>query len=122
MTLSYTELRRRTKERDRSLRDKVMSLDEAAALVPDGAAPLPLLQSVAKADIAQPLDADLTKVNPGHAVLRMSLVITTAPATDPSGATIAPGTELSPQDVDVPVQILPRLGLPTPGDRIDFGP
>ena len=38
MTLSYTELRRRTKERDRSLRDKVMSLDEAAALVPDGAA------------------------------------------------------------------------------------
>ncbi len=37
MTLSYTDLRRRTKERDRSLRDKVMSLDEAAALVPDGA-------------------------------------------------------------------------------------
>jgi len=37
LTLSYTELRRRTKERDRSLRDKVMSLDEAAALVPDGA-------------------------------------------------------------------------------------
>ena len=58
---------------------------------------------------------------PGHAVLRMSLVITTAPATDPSGAQIAPGTELSPQDVDVPVQILPKLGLPTPGERIDFG-
>ncbi len=37
MTLSYTDLRRRTKERDRSLRDKVISLDEAAALVPDGA-------------------------------------------------------------------------------------
>ncbi len=37
MTLSYTELRRRTTERDRSLRDKVMSFDEAAALVPDGA-------------------------------------------------------------------------------------
>ena len=58
---------------------------------------------------------------PGHAVLRMSLVITTAPATDPSGAQIAPGTQLSPQDVDVPVQILPKLGLPTPGERIDFG-
>ena len=35
--LSYTDLRRRTKERDRSLREKVMSLDEAVALVPDGA-------------------------------------------------------------------------------------
>jgi hypothetical protein len=93
----------------------------SAALVPDGAAPIPLLQSVAKEDIAKPVDADLTKVNPGRAVLRMSLVITTAPATDPSGAQIAPGTQLSPQDVDVPVQILPKLGLPTPGQRIDFG-
>jgi hypothetical protein len=93
----------------------------SAALMPDGAAPIPLLASVGKEDITQPVDADLTKVNPGHAVLRMSLVITTAPATDPSGAQIAPGTELSPQDVDVPVQILPKLGLPTPGERIDFG-
>ena len=93
----------------------------SAALVPDGAAPIPLLESVAKADIANPVDADLTKVNPGQAKLRMSLVITTAPATDPSGAQIAPGTQLSPQDVDVPVQILPKLGLPMPGERIDFG-
>jgi glutaconate CoA-transferase, subunit A len=37
LTLAYRELRRRTAERDRSLRDKVMSLEEAAALVPDGA-------------------------------------------------------------------------------------
>ena len=37
MTLGYGELRRRTQERDRSLREKVMSLKEAAALVPDGA-------------------------------------------------------------------------------------
>jgi glutaconate CoA-transferase, subunit A len=37
LTLGYTELCRRTRERDRSLRDKVMSLEEAAALVPDGA-------------------------------------------------------------------------------------
>jgi hypothetical protein len=93
----------------------------SATLVPDGAAPIPLLQSVAKDDIAEPVDADLTNVNPGHAMLRMSLVITTAPATNPSGAQIAPGTQLSPQDVDVPVQILPKLGLPTPGERIDFG-
>jgi glutaconate CoA-transferase subunit A len=37
LTLGYGELRRRTQERDRSLREKVMSLEEAAALVPDGA-------------------------------------------------------------------------------------
>lgn len=37
MTLGYNELCRRTQERDRSLREKVMSLEEAAALVPDGA-------------------------------------------------------------------------------------
>jgi glutaconate CoA-transferase subunit A len=33
---SYLELRARTKRRDRSLREKVMSLEEAAALVKDG--------------------------------------------------------------------------------------
>jgi glutaconate CoA-transferase, subunit A len=35
--LAYDELRHRTAERDRSLREKVMSLDEAAELIPDGA-------------------------------------------------------------------------------------
>ena len=33
----YDELCRRTRQRDRSLREKVISLEEAAALVPDGA-------------------------------------------------------------------------------------
>src|SRR5215831_4132225 len=37
LTPDYAELRRRTQERDRSLREKVMSLEEAAALVSDGA-------------------------------------------------------------------------------------
>ena len=37
MTSDYEELCRRTRERDRSLREKVVSLEEAAALVPDGA-------------------------------------------------------------------------------------
>jgi glutaconate CoA-transferase subunit A len=37
LTPGHDELRRRTQERDRGLRDKVMSLEEAAALVPDGA-------------------------------------------------------------------------------------
>jgi glutaconate CoA-transferase subunit A len=37
LTPDYDELCRRTRERDRSLREKVVSLEEAAALVPDGA-------------------------------------------------------------------------------------
>jgi len=36
VTLAYFELRRRTKERDRSLREKVVSLEEAASFVNDG--------------------------------------------------------------------------------------
>jgi len=37
VTLAFEELHRRTRERDRSLREKVMSLEAAAALVTDGA-------------------------------------------------------------------------------------
>ena len=37
MTLAFEELHSRTRERYRSLREKVMSLEAAAALVPDGA-------------------------------------------------------------------------------------
>jgi hypothetical protein len=93
----------------------------SAALVPDGAPPIPVLVSAHKPDIGKPVDVDLTTVQPGHAVLRMELAITTAAATDPAGNQIAPGTPLSPQGVELPIQILPRLGLPTPGRRIDFG-
>lgn len=100
--------------------DLAGSATMSASLGPDGAAPIPLLTAAGKDDIAKPVDADLTKVAPGHATLRMSLVITTADTTDLNGGPIA-GTQLSPQEVDVPVQILPKVGLPTPGERIDFG-
>lgn len=92
----------------------------SASLVPDGAAPIPLLTAAGKDDIAKPVDADLTKVEPGHATLRMSLVVTTASTTDLTGGPVE-GTSLSPQEVDVPIQIQPKVGLPTPGQRIDFG-
>jgi hypothetical protein len=100
--------------------DLAGSATMSASLGPDGAAPIPLLTAAGKDEIAKPVDADLTKVNPGHALLRMSLVITTAPTTDQNGGPIA-GTQLSPQEVEVPIQVLPKLGLPTPGGRIDFG-
>jgi hypothetical protein len=87
----------------------------SAVLEMGGAAPVKLLDSVPKDAIARPLDLDLTEAKPGPATLRMSLVITTAATPN------APGTTLSPQYVDVPVQILPKVGLPAPGQRIDFG-
>lgn len=93
----------------------------SAVLEPDGAQPIPLLMSVPKGEIGKPVDADLTAVKPGHATLRMSLIITTAAATDRNGAQIAPGTTLSPQDVAMSIQILPKVGLPAPAGRIDFG-
>jgi glutaconate CoA-transferase subunit A len=37
LTVPHAELRRRTRARDKSLRDKVVSLEAAAALIPDGA-------------------------------------------------------------------------------------
>ena len=94
--------------------------DMSAALVADGGAPIPLLESVAKADIAKPVDADLTEVNPGRAELRMSLVITTAPATDPSGAQIAPGTRCHPRTSKSRADPA-QAGLAGAGERIDFG-
>lgn len=93
----------------------------SASLVAGGTAPVPVLVSVPKGSIGNPVDVDLTKVKPGPATLRMSLVITTAPAVGPQGAQIAPGSTLSPQQVELPVQILPKIGLPAPGQRIDFG-
>ena len=36
MVLNYLEVRKRTQDRDKSLREKVMSLEEAAKFVSDG--------------------------------------------------------------------------------------
>jgi hypothetical protein len=93
----------------------------SATLAVEGAAPVKLVDSVPKDAIGKPVDVDLTKVKPGPATVRMSLVITTAPAPDPHGGPPIPGTTLSPQQVDKPVQILPKVGLPAPSQRIDFG-
>jgi hypothetical protein len=93
--------------------DAQMSVVVAGA----GAAPVKVLDSVSKADIGKPVDVDLSNLKPGPATVRMSLVITTAPPPGRAGQ----GTTLSPQHVDKPVQILPKLGLPAPGERIEFG-
>lgn len=92
----------------------------SAELVADGVAPVEILSSTTKDHISSPVDVDLTDVEPGSVTVRMSLVITTADAVDPHGQPIA-GTELSPQQVELPVQVLPKAGLPVPADGVDFG-
>lgn len=87
----------------------------SAALQSGDTAPVQVLNSVPKDAISKVVGVDLSNVRPGPATLRMSLVITTAPAPN------ALGTTLSPQQVEMPVQILPKVGLPAPGSRIDFG-
>ncbi len=93
----------------------------SVSVAADGAPPVIVLNAVPKDVIAKPVDIDLSGLRPGPAKVKMSLVITTAPALDPAGVQIAPGTQLTPQQVDKPIQLLPKLGLPVPGEQIDFG-
>ncbi|OOK63749.1 hypothetical protein BZL30_9391 [Mycobacterium kansasii] len=84
----------------------------SAVLEPDGAQPIPLLVSVPKTDIGKPVNADLTTVKPGHATLRMSLTITTAAATDRSGAQIAPEPRSRPKTSRCRSRFCPSWGYP----------
>lgn len=104
-----------------SPKDLAGTAEMTVQLVPEGAEPIVLMDATPKENIAVPVSVDLSKVAPGRATLKMSLGITTAPAMDPAGVQIAPGTKLSQQTRDLPVQIQPKVGLPTIGDRIDFG-
>lgn len=80
-----------------------------------------LASGVSKDAIGEPIELDLTNVAPGEATLRLVLEVTTADATDESGSVIAPGTDLTPQYVDVPLNLAPPIGYPTVPGRIDFG-
>ena len=76
---------------------------------------------VAKAGMASTFSVALTGVPPGPATMRLSLSVTTAavPASGNSGSA-TPGTELAPQVVDVPVQVLPPLNFPTAKGPVTF--
>ena len=80
-----------------------------------------LASGVSKDAIGEPIELDLRNVAPGEATLRLVLEVTTADATDESGSVIAPGTDLTPQYVDVPMTLAPPVGYPTVPGRIDFG-
>jgi len=81
----------------------------------------PLASRISKDRIDAPIELDLTNIAPGEATLRLALEVTTADATDKWGTLIAPGTDLAPQFVDVPLTIAPPIGYPTLPNRIDLG-
>ncbi|MGC5162979.1 vWA domain-containing protein [Rhodococcus sp. DT1] len=80
-----------------------------------------LASGIPKSAIAAPVELDFTTVAPGEATLRLVLEVTTADATNSWGGTIAPGTDLAPQYVDVPITVAPPIGYPTLPNRIDLG-
>lgn len=80
----------------------------------------PLATGLTKAQIGQPFALDLTKAPVGPASVRLELHVTTAAATAGDG-TAVPGTELTPQRVDVPVTLAPPPDFPTVGSHVDFG-
>lgn len=71
--------------------------------------------------LRNPASFDLHGVSPGPATLRLTLDLTTAPATRPKDGTTVPGTALVPQEVDIPLKIETPSGFPKLGGRIDFG-
>jgi len=80
-----------------------------------------LASGVSKDAIGEPIELDLRNVAPGEATLRLVLEVTTADAIDEWGSVVAPGTDLTPQYVDVPLTLAPPIGYPAVPSRIDFG-
>jgi len=70
--------------------------------------------------IGDSVELDLSEVPAGSSILRLTLNVTTADATRADGG-VEPGTELTPQSVDIPLQIAPPIGYPSVPARIDFG-
>lgn len=92
----------------------------SASLVDSAGTEHPIVSALPKDQITAPHTVELADVPPGAATLHLSLDITTADATDSSGAPV-PGTRLTPQRVDLPVSIAAPAGYPTAGQLIDFG-
>ncbi|SDS76211.1 VWA domain-containing protein [Microlunatus soli] len=77
-------------------------------------------QNLSADRLSKPFTVDLRKLDPGRATLQLRLAVTTAGTTDSRGKKIA-GTELAPQQANIPVTISPPLGYPQLGQVADFG-
>lgn len=92
----------------------------SAVLVDAKGADHPIASDLTNNQVAIPQVVDLSAVPPGSAILRLTLGITTADAHEANGV-VVPGTKLTPQRVDLPVNVAPPAGYPTVDGRIDFG-
>ncbi|KRB75810.1 hypothetical protein ASE01_12165 [Nocardioides sp. Root190] len=92
----------------------------SAVLEVRGAEPIVVTDGIEGAAIGQPQQIDLDDVPIGDAVLRITLDLTTKSATDSDGRAV-PGTELEPQSVDVPVQILAPADYPRVSTALRLG-
>ncbi len=80
---------------------------------------VPIGKGIDKGALGTPLKADLTKLQPGEASLRLTLNVTTASWA--SGSSTIPGTTLEPQSRDYPITILPPASYPQLQPEVDFG-
>jgi len=86
---------------------------------PDGQT-VEVAKGLDKNGIAQPVTLDLTKTPAGAATLVLKLSITTADAKNSKGQ-VVPGTQLQPQTVRIPLQVVAPAGFPTLGQQVNFG-
>ncbi len=92
----------------------------SAVLVDAKGAEHTIASDLTNGQLAPPQVVDLSVVPPGSAILRLTLGITTADAHETNGV-VVPGTKLTPQRVDLPVNVAPPAGYPTVEGRVDFG-
>ncbi|WP_146197138.1 VWA domain-containing protein [Serinibacter arcticus] len=91
----------------------------ARLVAPDGSETV-VLENASPDQLGQPLDLDLTAVSPGRATVRLDLQVRTADATLPDGS-VAPGTDLTPVRVDVPLYLAPPVDIPVVATTLSFG-
>lgn len=96
------------------------SMSYRAVIIDAKGTELPVVETKDPAAMGKPAEVPLRDAAVGGATMRLTLDITTAPAKRPDGSP-APGTELEPVTVDLPVTILPPAEFPVLGESIDFG-
>lgn len=96
------------------------SISYSAVLQDQAGKRFTVLDTLVPADIAAPVDIDLSDAQIGPAILTLRATITTAAATTSTGEPVA-GTQLEPAVVGIPLTISAPRTFPELGRAIDFG-
>jgi hypothetical protein len=91
---------------------------DASLVLPDGSSKT-LAKGLDLTSLTRPVRLDLGGVTPGPASVRMTLDLTTA-ATIDEGKRVS-GTRLEPEQVDVPITVLPPPDFPDVQTKVSFG-